>query len=213
MTEPHSNNPEFCQFAFSDNRQCRMLRHRNHPTLCLFHAHAEHQLLESHRLGAEMAATFTGDFLTAADINHVMGKVFTALAQNRIPQRTAATLAYLGQVMLLPAHGQERNQIRLFLRNLKRPDRQRRPPHQLPPTHTRRHDYRVTQDNPEMTRSWLPLSESQASQRLSVICSRAFSAQGPLTPLQSALPQNAPITRSESALPNSRRLKSFRIRT
>jgi hypothetical protein len=48
-----------------------------------------------------MAATFTGDFLTAADINHVMGKVFTALAQNRIPQRTAATLAYLGQVMLL----------------------------------------------------------------------------------------------------------------
>jgi hypothetical protein len=54
-----------------------------------------------HRLGAEVAATFTGDFLTAADINHVMGKVFTALAQNRIPQRTAATLAYLGQVMLL----------------------------------------------------------------------------------------------------------------
>jgi hypothetical protein len=30
-----------------------------------------------------------------------MGKVFTALAQNRMPQRTAATLAYLGQVMLL----------------------------------------------------------------------------------------------------------------
>ena len=99
MTEPR--NPEFCQFAFSDNRQCRMLRHKNHASLCLFHAHAEHQLLESHRLGAEMAATFTGDFLTAADINHVMGKVFTALAQNRIPQRTAATLAYLGQVMLL----------------------------------------------------------------------------------------------------------------
>jgi hypothetical protein len=101
MTEPRSNNPEFYQSAFSDNRQCRMLRHRYHPTLCLFHAHAEHQLLESHRLGAEMAATFTGDFLTAADINHVMGKVFTALAQNRIPQRTAATLAHLGQLMLL----------------------------------------------------------------------------------------------------------------
>jgi hypothetical protein len=30
-----------------------------------------------------------------------MSKVFTALAQNRIPQRTAATLAYLGQFMLL----------------------------------------------------------------------------------------------------------------
>jgi hypothetical protein len=34
-----------------------------------------------------------------------------------------------------------------------------------------------------------------------------------LTPLQSALPQNAPITRLESALPNSLDLKSFRIRT
>jgi hypothetical protein len=101
MTEPRSTNPEFCQFAFSDNRHCRMLRQKNHPTLCLFHARAEQQLLESHNLGAEIATSFTGDFLTAADINHVMSKVFTALAQNRIPQRTAATLAYLGQVMLL----------------------------------------------------------------------------------------------------------------
>ena len=101
MTTTRYSHPNLCEFAFSDGRRCRMLRHKNHTTLCLFHAHAEHQLLESHRLGAEMAATFTGDFLTAADINHVMGKVFTALAQNRIPQRTAATLAYLGQVMLL----------------------------------------------------------------------------------------------------------------
>ena len=101
MTESRSANPKFCQFAFSDNRHCRMLRYKNHPSLCLFHAHAEQQLLESHRLGAEIATSFSGDFLTAADINHVMSKVFTALAQNRIPQRTAATLAYLGQVMLL----------------------------------------------------------------------------------------------------------------
>jgi hypothetical protein len=100
MTTTRCSHPNLCRFAFSDGRRCRMLRHKNHTALCLFHAHAERQLLESHRLGAEMAATFTGDFLTAADINHVMGKVFTALAQNRIPQRTAATLAYLGQVML-----------------------------------------------------------------------------------------------------------------
>jgi len=88
MTATRSTNSKFCQFAFSDNRHCRMLRHEHHPTLCLFHAHAEQQLLESPKLGAEIATTFTGDFLTAADINHVMSKVFTALAQNRIPQRT-----------------------------------------------------------------------------------------------------------------------------
>jgi hypothetical protein len=101
MTDTRSDNPEFCQYTFSDNRRCRMLRQINHPTLCAFHARDEQQLLESHNLGAQIATSYTGDFLTAADINHVMGKVFTALAQNRIPQRTAATLAYLGQVMLL----------------------------------------------------------------------------------------------------------------
>jgi hypothetical protein len=99
MTETRSDKHEFCHFAFSDGRLYRMLRHKNHSTLYLFHAHAEQQLLESHRLGAEIGTSYTGDFLTAADINHVMSKVFTALAQNRIPQRTASTLAYLGQIM------------------------------------------------------------------------------------------------------------------
>jgi hypothetical protein len=100
MATTLSTHPEFCQYTFSDNRHCRMLRQANHPTLCPFHARDEQQLLESHNLGAQIATSYTGDFLTAADINHVMSKVFTALAQNRIPQRTATTLAYLGQVML-----------------------------------------------------------------------------------------------------------------
>jgi hypothetical protein len=34
-----------------------------------------------------------------------------------------------------------------------------------------------------------------------------------LTPLESALPQNVPVTRLESALPKTKDLKSFRIRT
>ncbi len=100
MTATRSTHSEFCHYTFSDNRRCRMLHQTNHPTLCPFHARDEQQLLESHNLGAEIATSYTGDYLTAADINHVLSKVFTALAQNRIPQRTAATLAYLGQVML-----------------------------------------------------------------------------------------------------------------
>jgi hypothetical protein len=100
MAATRSTHSEFCHYTFSDNRRCRMLRHTNHPTLCPFHARDEQQLLESHTLGAQIATSYTGDYLTAADINHVLSKVFTALAQNRIPQRTAATLAYLGQIML-----------------------------------------------------------------------------------------------------------------
>jgi hypothetical protein len=89
-----------CQFETSDGRRCRMLRNNGHPTLCVFHARDEMQLLESQRLGAEIAATISGDFMTSTDINFVLGKLFTALAQNRIPPRNAAILAYIGQLML-----------------------------------------------------------------------------------------------------------------
>jgi hypothetical protein len=89
-----------CQFPFADGRQCRMLRHKDHPSLCLFPAREEQQLLESPRLGSEISATLSGSFYYATDIDHVLGKVFTAFAQRRISQRDAATMAYLGQLML-----------------------------------------------------------------------------------------------------------------
>jgi hypothetical protein len=89
-----------CQFPFADGRQCRMLRHKDHPSLCLFHAREEQQLLESPKLGAEISASLSGSFYYATDINHVLGKVFAAFAQRRISQRDAATMAYLGQLML-----------------------------------------------------------------------------------------------------------------
>ena len=89
-----------CQFPFSDGRSCRMLRSPAHPSFCAFHARQELQLLESQRLGHEISASLNGDFLTATDINHVLGKLFTAVAQNRILLRKAAILTYMGQVML-----------------------------------------------------------------------------------------------------------------
>jgi hypothetical protein len=88
-----------CQFPFADGRRCRMLR-RDHPELCPFHARAEQQLLESHQIGSEISSSVTGDFLTATDVNFVLGKLFTAVAQNRIPVRNAALLAYIGQLLL-----------------------------------------------------------------------------------------------------------------
>jgi hypothetical protein len=100
-----------CCFETSDGRRCRMVRSATHPTLCLFHARDEQQRLESHRLGAEISNSLTGDFMTATDVNHVLGKLFTALAQNRISRRNAATLAYIGHLMLssLPGIKKEYN--------------------------------------------------------------------------------------------------------
>lgn len=101
--------PNRCAFETSDGRRCRLPRSASHASLCVFHSREEQQFLESQKLGAEIASPISGNFLTATDINYVLGKVFTAVAQNRIPVRTAHTLAYLGQIMLmsLPAAKQE----------------------------------------------------------------------------------------------------------
>lgn len=96
-----ASEPNRCAFETSDGRRCRLPRSATHASLCAFHSHEEQQLLESRKLGSEIAAPLTGNFLTATDINHVLGKVFTAVAQNRLPVRTAHTLAYLAQLMLM----------------------------------------------------------------------------------------------------------------
>jgi hypothetical protein len=89
-----------CQFQFSDGRNCRMLRSPAHPIFCTFHARQELQSIESQRLGNEISSSLNGDFLTATDINHVLGKLFIAVAQDRVPVRKALALTYMGQVML-----------------------------------------------------------------------------------------------------------------
>jgi len=106
-----ASDPNRCTFETSDGRRCRLPRSATHPALCVFHSQEERQLVESQKVGPALAVTVTGDFLTATDINYALGKVFTAVAQNRIPVRTAHTLAYLGQLMLcsLPAVKKEFN--------------------------------------------------------------------------------------------------------
>src|SRR5215475_10149891 len=96
----NADNHNLCHFSFADGRRCRMLRHRDHPGLCPFHSREERQRIESERIGTELAATLTGHFLTASDINHVLGKVFTALAQDRISVKKARAFCYAAQLML-----------------------------------------------------------------------------------------------------------------
>jgi len=93
---PNSNK---CLRQFSDGRSCRMLRKKGHPSLCIFHAREEQQLLESEKLAAEFAS-LSGKLNTVTDINHVLGKVFIALAEKRISNQAAATFGYLGQLLL-----------------------------------------------------------------------------------------------------------------
>jgi hypothetical protein len=52
-TDSNSNK---CLRQFTDGRSCRMPRKKGHPTLCVFHAREEQQLLESEKLAAEFAS-------------------------------------------------------------------------------------------------------------------------------------------------------------
>jgi hypothetical protein len=88
-----------CQRQFSDGRSCRMLRKKGHPTFCNQHAREEQQRLDTEQLAAEFAS-LSGQLNSVTDINHVLGKVFAALAQKRISRQTAETFGYLGQLLL-----------------------------------------------------------------------------------------------------------------
>jgi hypothetical protein len=94
--DPNSNG---CLYQTSDGRTCGMLRKKGHPSLCIHHAREEEQQLESEKLAAEFAS-LSGKLNTVTDINHVLGKVFTALAEKRISHQTADTFGYLGQLLL-----------------------------------------------------------------------------------------------------------------
>jgi len=99
QTVPRTKDSTRCLFAFADGRQCCMPRSATHPALCFHHAREERQLRDADLVGVELAS-LSGDFKTANDLNHVLGKLFTLIAQGRIPARNAALLAYVGQLLL-----------------------------------------------------------------------------------------------------------------
>jgi hypothetical protein len=95
--------PTRCQFLSSVGRQCRMPRSSRHRTLCANHAKREEdrhaQSLAAKQVARELAS-LSGDFKTASDVNHVLGKVLSLLAQGRIPRRDAIAFAYISQLLL-----------------------------------------------------------------------------------------------------------------
>ncbi len=84
-----------CQFKFANGRMCGLPAHPKHDGLCLVHGRRSKPEPREDDLSAELASP-AGDFITQIDINHVLGKLFNALASNRVTPRRAGTLAYIG---------------------------------------------------------------------------------------------------------------------
>ena len=98
------HDPARCQYRDALNRQCRMFRLDTHPSLCYEHAKAEH-IVRDAEYRRDKRASYSGSFYTTTDINQALGSVFTLLAQDRIPARDAAVLAYISQLLLQTING------------------------------------------------------------------------------------------------------------
>jgi hypothetical protein len=93
-------NYDLCQFQFANGTCCGMPAHPKYNGLCLNHGtiHKRATMREDD-LYNELASP-SGAFLSQAEINQALGKLFEALAANRISTRRAATLAYIGHLLL-----------------------------------------------------------------------------------------------------------------
>lgn len=95
--------PQRCQFSFADGRRCRLPRWEAHHSLCVSHARAERKTESQSSALSNFSgdiAPLSGEFRTATDVNRALGRLFSLLAQNRIPRRNAVALGYLAQLLL-----------------------------------------------------------------------------------------------------------------
>lgn len=88
-----------CQHVTTAGRRCRMLRAPGHPGLCFFHAQQNAQFIDADEVATELI-TGIGDAGAPIDINRALGKLLKLVAMERIPLRTARTLAYISQKIL-----------------------------------------------------------------------------------------------------------------
>lgn len=91
-----------CSYRTSDGRRCRMLLGKDHPELCAHHALMELRALErsvSKPLARDIIGALT-DLRSGAGLNLALANTFILSADGRISERRAASLSYLGQLLL-----------------------------------------------------------------------------------------------------------------
>jgi hypothetical protein len=98
--KPALNDKTRCTHRTADGRRCQSPLAPNHTTLCANHALQDLQLLDMKAVSEEIVGPLGGDFRSAHAINRSLGKLFTIAAENRIPRRNAALLAYIGQLLI-----------------------------------------------------------------------------------------------------------------
>jgi hypothetical protein len=93
-----------CRFTFDDGRRCRTPRVSSSPHFCFYHAQKEAQFRANESIADDLDYFFSGDYLSANDLNTALRRVFVAVARGDLKPRAARTLAYLAQTMLQTLH-------------------------------------------------------------------------------------------------------------
>ncbi|NDQ57799.1 MAG: hypothetical protein GZ088_12080 [Acidipila sp.] len=94
-----------CQSINAEGKRCRTPRTGSQLALCTYHARQQQrQKIETHAEDPSAIALdllgHVDNFYTAVSINHVIGRILTLLASDRISPRKAAVLAYTCQLLL-----------------------------------------------------------------------------------------------------------------
>jgi hypothetical protein len=88
-----------CCFTFSDGRRCRTPS-AGHPQLCFFHAEREAKARAAAQVGRDVAAAFSGDYVSAIGLSVALARTIAATAQGHFGPKTASAIARLGQTLM-----------------------------------------------------------------------------------------------------------------
>ncbi|MGC1619119.1 MAG: hypothetical protein WA765_11590 [Candidatus Acidiferrum sp.] len=89
-----------CLFSFTDGRRCRTPRISSHPHFCFYHAQKESQARSAATLGKDLAYFFSGDYLSACDLNTAFSRLIPAVIRGQVKPKLARTVAYMMQTLM-----------------------------------------------------------------------------------------------------------------
>jgi len=103
-----------CLFTYEDGRRCRTPRISSHPHFCFYHAQKESQTQAAQSLAKDLAAFFSGDYLSANDLSTALARLIPAVLRGDIKPRLARTIAYMCQTLLQSIHAAQHEYIDAF---------------------------------------------------------------------------------------------------
>jgi hypothetical protein len=93
-----------CLFTYADGRRCRTPRTSSHPHFCYDHAQKESRVATADKLAKDLAAFFSGHYISANDLSTALARMIPAVVRGDIKPRIARTVAYMAQTLLQSIH-------------------------------------------------------------------------------------------------------------